>query len=74
MNCELYRLRKELNELQKCLEHYEKRIQLYEEYMRNKSSDVQPDRCVKCGILIENGMCYSCPDPVCPCGMGPTTC
>ena len=62
MNCKLYRLRKELNELQKCLEHYEKRIQLYEEYMRNKSSDVQPDRPEHDSILesIEKRRFASC--------------
>ena len=43
MNCELYRLRKELNDLQKCLDHYDKRIQFYEGHMRNKSSDVQQE-------------------------------
>ena len=44
MTCEIYRLRKELNELQKCLDKYDKRIKFYEGYMLEKKADVQPAR------------------------------
>lgn len=33
-----------------------------------------PSTCGQCGISLEGSMCYSCPDPHCPTGMGPTVC
>jgi hypothetical protein len=33
------------------------------------------DKCAKCGLDLSKGLlCYSCPNPDCPCGMGPATC
>lgn len=33
-----------------------------------------PIRCTKCGIVLENAMCYSCNHGDCPVGMGPVMC
>ena len=44
MTNEINKLREQLNDLQKKLDHYDKRIKFYENYGCNEKADVQPAR------------------------------
>lgn len=40
----------------------------------NPPREFPPRQCSACGITLSGVMGYSCPDPKCPTGLGPSTC